>query len=125
MMNTILLSLGAVVISGWGIAHIVIPTKDIIRNFGNISEDNRRILLMEWIMEGLTLCFIGALVLCITFLGEAASPTAILVFRTAALMLVIMAGVSFVSGAKTAILPMKLCPLIFTFVAALFFVGSL
>jgi hypothetical protein len=50
----------------WGIAHIAIPTKDIIKGFGPISMENKRILAMEWIMEGLTLCFIGLLVFLIT-----------------------------------------------------------
>ena len=58
----VLLYIGSTVILIWGIAHIV-PTKSVVKGFGGISEDNIRIITMEWVAEGLTLCFIGLLVL--------------------------------------------------------------
>ena len=58
MISDILLYTGAIIIFLWGVAHIV-PTKSVVSGFGTISEDNKRIITMEWIAEGLTLCFIG------------------------------------------------------------------
>lgn len=123
-MYGILLYIGSVIITLWGIAHIV-PTKSIVTGFGNISEDNRRIITMEWIAEGLTLLFIGLLVLSITILGDLQNPVSIFVYRISAMMLFIMAVLSQLTGARTSIIPMKFCPVIKTIVAILFFLGSI
>ncbi|NVM56578.1 MAG: hypothetical protein HWN51_00440 [Desulfobacterales bacterium] len=123
MINDILLYIGSTVIIVWGIAHIV-PTKGVIAGFGDISTDNLRIITMEWIAEGLTLCFIGVLVLLTTFLGWSQEPIAIIVYRVSAGMLVILAVLSQLTGARTALLPLRLCPYVKTVVAVLFFLGS-
>ena len=49
----------------WGIAH-VLPTAGIVKDFGDISLDNKLIITMEWIIEGLTLIFIGFLIIVVT-----------------------------------------------------------
>ncbi|MFC2000988.1 hypothetical protein ACFLUZ_00595 [Chloroflexota bacterium] len=123
MTNEILLYIGAIVITVWGIAHII-PTKSVVNGFGPISEDNRRIITMEWVAEGLTLCFIGLLVLFITILGGSQKPVAILVYRISALMLITMAVLSLFTGARTSVIPIKICPVVKTVVAILFFLGS-
>ena len=63
MRNLSLYTAAAIVIV-WGVAHIAIPTRSIIRSFGAISADNRRILLMEWLMEGVLLIFIACWLCC-------------------------------------------------------------
>lgn len=123
MLGNILLYIGSAVITLWGIAHIV-PTKSIVTGFGEISKDNRRIITMEWIAEGLTLCFIGLLVLFITIFGERYNPVSIITYRIAAVMLIVMAVLSLFTGAQTSIIPMKICPIVKTVVAILFFLGS-
>ena len=122
MINNILLQVGSIVIIVWGIAHIV-PTKSVVRGFGDISQDNKRIIKMEWIAEGLTLIFIGALVLGITFLGGAQNPISRNVFRASALMLIIMAILTASTGARTPIVPIKICPAVKIAVAILFLLG--
>ncbi len=52
----------------WGISHLF-PSGNVVRGFGSISLDNRRIILMEWINEGFTLIFIGLLVNTVRFVG--------------------------------------------------------
>ncbi|HIE31287.1 MAG TPA: hypothetical protein EYP67_02750 [Methanosarcinales archaeon] len=123
MTNDIMLYIGSVVITLWGIAHIL-PTKSIVTGFEPISEDNKRIITMEWIAEGLTLCFIGLLVLFITFLGGSQNPVSLIVYRISAVMLVVMAGLSLFTGARTSIVPIKICPIVKTTVATMFFLGS-
>ncbi len=81
MISDILLYVGAGVITLWGIAHII-PTKSVVNGFGQISQDNRRIITMEWIAEGLTLCFIGLLVLFVTLWGGSQNAVSIIVYRT-------------------------------------------
>ena len=57
-MKTVLPYAGAAIVILWGVAHIAIPTRSIVDGFGPISPDNRRILLMEWLMEGVLLLFV-------------------------------------------------------------------
>jgi hypothetical protein len=57
MTNDILLYAGAGVIFLWGAAHVA-RTRGVVAGFGELSPDNRRIITME----GLALCFVGALV---------------------------------------------------------------
>lgn len=123
MISETMLYIGSILITLWGVAHIV-PTKNVVRDFGPLSEDNKRIITMEWIAEGLTLIFIGLLVGIITLVGGAQNTVSIIVYRAAAVMLAIMAGLTLVTGARTSIVPIKICPLIKTIVALLFFLGS-
>ena len=123
MINNIMLYIGSIAITVWGIAHIV-PTKSVVTGFGSISEDNRRIITIEWIAESLTLCFIGLLVLLITILNGSQNPASLHAYRICAVMLLIMAGLTLLTGARTSILPTKICPIVKTAVAILFLVGS-
>jgi len=123
MVDDVILYIGAIAITLWGIAHIV-PTKSVVSGFGAISEDNKRIITMEWVAEGLALCFIGLLVLFITILGGADNAVSIIVYRISALMLIIMAGLTLLTGARTSIVPIKICPLVKATVAILFILGS-
>lgn len=113
------LYIGSAIIILWGIAHIL-PTKSIVAGFGTLSMDNTRILTMEWVAEGLTLIFLGALVLLTTLIIGTENPTANLVFLSAAGMLFVMAIWSAFTGARTSVLPMKACPFIKSIVAMLF-----
>ncbi len=123
-MVDILLYAGSIIIIIWGIAHIV-PAKSVVSGLGPVSEDNRRIILMEWVAEGLTLCFIGLLVLLITILGGAQNPVSAIVYRTCAAMLVAMAIWTQLTGARTPIVTIKICPFVKTAAAIIFFLGSL
>jgi hypothetical protein len=38
----------------WGIVHLL-ATKGVIAGFGELSADNRHIITMEWIVEGVAL----------------------------------------------------------------------
>jgi len=124
MESDIIIYLGSITITLWGIAHII-PTKSIVDGFGSISIDNKRIITMEWIAEGLTMIFIGLLVLLIHILHGSQNPVSIDVYRISAVMLIIMAGLSLLTGARTSIVPIKICPIVKTTVAILFFSGSM
>ena len=124
MINAILLYVGSVVITLWGIAHIV-PTKSVVSGFGSISQENRRIITMEWIAEGLALCFIGLLVLFVTVFAGPQNQVSSIVYWVSAAMLVIMAILTSVTGARTSIVPIKICPAVKIAVAILFFLGAI
>jgi hypothetical protein len=90
MITDALLYIGSIIVIGWGIAHII-PAKVVVKGFGAISEENEKIILMEWVAEGLTLCFIGVLVLLTGILGGTTNSVSRIVFRISAGMLLIMA----------------------------------
>jgi hypothetical protein len=123
MAATIMLYAGSVIITLWGIAHIV-PTKQVVAGFEPLSADNRRVLTMEWVSEGMTLCFIGVLSLLITALLPASATAASLVYRACAAMLVVMAAWTLATGGRTSVIQFKICPAVKTSVAVLFLLGS-
>jgi hypothetical protein len=123
MVANILLYIGSIITIGWGIAHII-AARAVVKGFGNISGDNKKFILMEWVAEGLTLCFIGVLTLLTGTLGGTTNSVARMVFRISAGMLIVMAIWTALTGAKTSNIPTKICPFVLTVVAILFLVGS-
>jgi hypothetical protein len=107
----------------WGIAHLV-PTKSVVDGFGDITEDNKRIITMEWIVEGLALILIGTLVAAVAFI-DATHTVSKAVYLICSLGLLALAAVSLFTGFKVRFLPFRLCPLIFTVLALLIIVGGL
>ena len=123
-MAAIFLYVGAAVIFAWGVGHLI-ATKGVVKGFGSLSEDNHRIITMEWIAEGLTLCFIGLLVFTAASIIGPGTRTVIFVGRASAVMLLVLAVLSTVTGARTSILPMRLCPIIKMLASAFFIIGTL
>ena len=123
MINNILIFCGAALVAFWGIAHLF-PTKGVVRGFGDISLDNKRIITMEWVVEGINLAFLGFLVTLVTIVVGADNDVSRLVYWSAAGLLVVMAVWHSLTGARTKAIPMKLCPLIFGTSAILFVLGS-
>ena len=79
---------------------------------------------MEWVAEGLAMCFIGVLTLSITESVGFPNPVSVIVYRASAGMLIAMAVLTGLTGAKTSIVPIKICPYIKSTAAVLFLVGS-
>ncbi len=122
MANEVLLYFGSLLTVVWGAAHLF-PTKSVVSGFGEITIDNRRIITMEWIVEGVALIFIGALV-CIVTLIDSGSAVASVVFIASSLALLVLALVSLLTGYKVKLLPFKLCPIIFGVSAFLILAGT-
>jgi hypothetical protein len=123
MVNQILAYIGAGFTTLWGAAHLF-PTKNVVADFGDISEDNRNIITMEWIVEGVALIFIGALVATVTVV-DAASPVTRTVYWLAVVGLNVLSVVSLFTGFKVNFIPFKLCPVIFTGASILILLGIL
>lgn len=122
MVDLIILYLGAALTALWGIAHLF-PTKSVVEGFGDISIDNKRIITMEWIVEGVSLFFMGLLVATVTFI-DPLSLVSRAVYILIILGLLVLATVSLFTGFKVNFLPYKLCPFIFTVSAVLIFIGG-
>ena len=121
-MNSILLYTAAAVTGVWGIAHLF-ATKGVVKGFGDLSADNRRIITMEWIVEGVALISTAAFVAAATAVDPGAAVSSA-VYAVALGALVVLAVVSLFTGFKVAFLPFRLCPVIFGVSAALIAWGA-
>jgi hypothetical protein len=122
MTNDILLYLGSLLTVIWGVAHLF-PTRSVVSGFGEITTDNRRIITMEWIVEGVALIFTGVLVSAVTLI-DSGSDVASAVYITSSAMLIVLALVSLFTGYRVNFLPFKLCPFIFGTSAVLILIGT-
>lgn len=122
MTGSVFSYLGAATVLLWGAAHLV-PTRGVVRSFGEISVDNRRILTMEWVTEGVALLFIGTLVAAVTWVDEG-SVVSLTVYGLSACVLLALAIVSLFTGFRVSFLPYRLCPAIFSLSAILILMGA-
>lgn len=106
----------------WGVAHLF-PTRSVVRGFGDISVDNRRIITMEWIIEVVALIFIGAVVLAVTLIDRN-SAVSRAVYLVSFVTLNVLSAVSLKTGFKINFLPFRLCPIIFTAASILILLGG-
>ena len=125
MINSIILYISAAMLIFWGIAHLV-PTHSVVKNFGHVSMDNKRIITMEWIIEGVFLIFIGSIIAVITYFDHK-NDVSIVIYLICFVALNILALVSLFTGFKIRFLPFRLCPFIFLtsaflIIVALFFI---
>ena len=107
----------AALIGVWGIAHAV-PTKRVVAGFTPITVDNRRVLIQEWLAESCTMWGMAALVVVVT---ATAADTQVIatVYRTVAGLLVSLAVLTALTGARTPIVWFNVCPVLLATSAAL------
>ena len=122
MLGIVLLYSGSIIILIWGAAHLF-PTKTVVRGFGPISEDNRKIITMEWLAEGVAMCYMGILTILVTAIAGRTAAASTVVYLSTAITLVVMAILGWLTYARTPIIPMKLCPWIQSLSALLLFAG--
>jgi hypothetical protein len=122
MVNQVFLYLGSLFLLFWGIAHLF-PTRSVVKGFEDISLDNKRIITMEWIIEGVSLIFIGAIVASVTYI-DYTSVISKTIYWISFGMLNTFSIVSLLTGFKISFLPFKLCPVIFTISSILILLGS-
>jgi len=106
----------------WGIAHLF-ATRGVLAGFGELTADNRRIITMEWIVEGVALVSLASLVATVTAV-DATTVVASAAYAVAIATLLVLALVSLATGFRVAFLPFRLCPFIFTLSAVLIALGA-
>lgn len=121
MVNKIILFIGAALPFFWGVSHLF-PTGSVVRGFGKISLDNKRIITMEWIIEGVALMFIGIVVATVTYMDYRHSISRI-IYWISFVMLNVLSLISLFTGFKINFVPFKLCPVIFTSSSFLIMLG--
>ena len=120
--NQVLLYIASAMTCLWGVAHLF-ATKGVVAGFGELTNDNRRIITMEWIVEGVALISTAAFVAAATAIQPEA-PVSSAVYAVAVGTLVVLAVISLFTGFKVAFLPFRLCPFIFGISAALIVWGA-
>jgi len=101
----------------WGIAHAV-PTAQVLRGFEPITSDNRRVVLQEWLAEALTMWGVAALIIAVTVVADGTNA-AHAIYAVAAALLVALAMLTALTGARTPVVWFRICPALLTLSALL------
>ena len=123
-MATVLAYAAGGLVTLWGVAH-VIPTRRVLASFDPISSDNRRVILQEWLAEALTMWGMATVVVVVTVVAGARADATEWVYRATALLLVSLAGLTALTGARTHVIWFKICPVLLTASAGLLVAASL
>jgi len=115
---------GGIIAGLWGVAHLF-PTRNIIKLFGNISEENKRILAMSWIAEGVALIFIGTVVCLTVAVGGTENDATRVVTWSAAAVMFAFVVIALFTGFRTSIMPIKVCAFVDGLAGTLFLIGSI
>lgn len=107
----------------WGVSHIV-PTKQVVAGFGDITPDNRRIITMEWVAEGLSFVFVAALIVAVTWSSSTLEAAEDLVFRVSSGFLITIGAWTAMTGARTGVIWFKACPVVMSISSGLLIAAS-
>jgi hypothetical protein len=121
-MAAILAYVAGAVVAAWGVAHAV-PTRQVLAGFEPFTADNRRIVLQVWLAEAFTMWGIAVVVITVTA-ADTDSDARAWVYRIAAGLLVALAVLTALTGARTAVIWFKICPLLLTGSAILLLAAS-
>lgn len=124
MNGTFFLGLGSGLSCTWGIVHLFF-TRKIISDFGEISKDSGRIAAGAWMAEGFLWIFIGVLIGILTHVFGGDSYTVFWVARICAAMLLIMAVLAGMTGARASVRLIRISPIVLLLSAAALFIGTL
>lgn len=123
-MSTVLAYVSAAMVGIWGVLHAA-PTRQVLAGFEPVTADNRRVIKQEWLAEAFTMWGIAAVVIAATAAGGTAADMRAWVYRAAAGLLVALAVLTALTGARTPVIWFKICPVLLTAAAALLLTASL
>jgi hypothetical protein len=107
----------------WGVSHII-PTREVVAGFGDISTDNRHIITMEWVAEGLSFIFVAVLIVVVTWSSAALEPAEDLVYRVIPGFLLTIGVWTAMTGARTKVIWFKMCPVVMSVSSGLLIAAS-
>ena len=110
-MAAVLAYVAGVVVAVWGAAHAA-PIRQVVAGFAPITADNRRIVVQEWLAEAFTMWGIAALVIVVTAVGGTDAAARAWVYRVAAGLLIALAALTALTGARTGVVWFKICPVL-------------
>lgn len=118
----VLAYVAAALIALWGVSHAV-PTRQVVKGFEPITADNRRVLTQEWLAEAFTMWGVAALVVVVTVV-DADSAVTDWAYRACAGLLLALAVLTAVTGARTPVIWFKICPVLLAGSSTLLLVAS-
>ncbi len=121
-MAALLAYLAGAIVALWGVVHAV-PTRQVLAGFAPVTADNRRIVMQEWLAEAFTMGGIAAMVIVVTAVGGAGAG--VWVYRVAAGLLIALATLTALTGARTPVVWFKICPVLLAGSAVLLLAASL
>jgi len=121
--NAALANVAAGIVALWGVAH-VLPTARVVDGFNDTSRDNRLVITQEWIAEALAMWFIAATVLIATTVGGSHQNVTEWICRASGVMLIAIAALTASTGARTAVIFFKICPVLLGVAAAMLLAAS-
>jgi hypothetical protein len=83
------------------------------------------VLIQEWLAEAFTMWGIAAIIIGVTAIGPEGSGAVDWVFRASAGLLICLAILTTLTGARTPVIWFKICPVLLTTSAVLLVVASL
>ncbi|BAU81792.1 hypothetical protein SLA_0838 [Streptomyces laurentii] len=122
-MEDVLAYVAAGLVGLWGVSD-AIPPRAVVAGFGEISADNRRVLLQERLAEAVAVWSFAALVIVVTAVGGGMS-TADWTYRVIAGALLVLAVLTALTGARTSVVWFKICPVLLTCSAVLLLIAGL
>lgn len=122
-MAALLAYLAGAIVALWGVAHAV-PTRKVLAGFAPITADNRRIVAQEWLAEAFTMWGIAAMVIVVTAAGGTDTGARVWVYRIAAGLLIALATLTALTGARTPVVWFKICPVLLASSAILLLAAS-
>lgn len=122
-MVDVLAMVAAGIVLLWGVSHII-PTRQVVAGFGDISEDNSRIITMEWVAEGLSFMFVAALIAAVTWSGDTLEAAEDLVYRVSSGFLLTIGVWTAMTGARTGVIWFKACPVVMSVSSGLLIAAS-
>lgn len=122
-MATILVDVAAALVFFWGVAH-AIPTRQVLIGFEPISVDNRRVILQEWLAEAFTMWGVAAVLVLAAVISGTNTDLSMWIYRAAAGLLIALAALTALTGARTPVIWFKICPFLLTGSAILLLVAS-
>ena len=114
----------AAIVALWGAAH-AIPTRQVLAGFEPITTHNRRVVLQEWLAEAFTMWGIAAVVVSVTIVAGAGASASQWVYRAAGGLLLALAVLTSLTGARPPVIWFKICPVLMTASAVLLVTASL
>jgi len=122
-MSAVLAYLSAALITAWGTAH-AIPTRQVLAGFSPVSPDNRRIIQQEWLAEAITMWGLAAVIIAATAAGGTNADARAWVYRAVSALLVALATLTALTGARTPVIWFKICPVVLIVTAAMLLIAS-
>ena len=123
-MSEVLAYVGAGLVGGWGGARAIPPSRG-VGGFEPITTDNRRVLVQEWLAEAFTMWGLAAIVIVSTAIGDPGSAVGSWVYRAVAGLLIALAVLTGLTGARTPVIWFKVCPVLLSTSAVLLLVASI